>query len=50
MNFSQQGEGLFYIISTNDDMAACDGVRYSSTLFFQQQFDFTGILIESGFA
>lgn len=53
--FSQQGEDLFiflnYINKQCDDgvfieMGACDGVRYSNTLFFQQQFSFTGILIE----
>ena len=53
--FSQQGEDLFvflnYINKKCDDgvfieMGACDGVRYSNTLFFQQQFGFTGVLIE----
>ena len=56
MNFySQQGEDLFiylnYINQRRDDgvfieMGACDGVRYSNTLFFQEQFGFTGVLIE----
>ena len=53
--YSQQGEDLFiylhYINQHRDDgifleLGACDGVRYSNTLFFQECLGFSGILIE----